>query len=427
MAMSRSAFATTIGVLLAAVLAVGPVGCGKPTAPVPSQLTSLNLDEKPVTEEESLAAAEAIRDAVYSGDPVAIDRMIDWDYLGQKSTADIGATEQFRSDFIEGIDRARLEGKGFSQSIVEAINKGASYTLIHGHVKERRRWLLFRLVHPAGGVNYHDLPLARRLNGKIKAVDIYVYMSGELISEGIRRLYIQAAAQATPGIIDRLTGEDQKFAKFVGKLKEMGDALRTGRFAEVLDIDKSLAPELKKERSVLLIRRQAAQKLGDDAEYSRSIEDYRKEHPTDACIDIISIDYYIMKKQYSEALACVDRLDRAVLGDPYLQSIRAAIHIEENDLAAARSALRKAIDSEPDLAEAYWSVVTVSLKDKNYDETLQTLRIIRDKLGTKVADLTAVPLYKEFLGSPQYQEWLKENQGGVSKDDGEEPAGKPED
>ena len=136
---------------------------------------------------------------------------------------------------------------------------------------------------------------------------------------------------------------------------------------------------MKKERSVLLLRLQAAQSLNNEAEYTQSIEDYRTAHPEDACVDLLSIDFHVVKKQYPEALACIDRLDHAVLGDPYLQILRANAHAEQNDLVAARADLEKAIAAEPDLLDAYWSLVSVSLKDKNFNETLRTLRLIRDR------------------------------------------------
>ena len=47
--------------------------------------------------------------------------------------------------------------------------------------------------------NYHDFVLARRPDGKVRAVDAYMFLSGELISQSIRRLYIPVAAKVAPG------------------------------------------------------------------------------------------------------------------------------------------------------------------------------------------------------------------------------------
>ena len=254
---------------------------------------------------------------------------------------------------------------------------------------------------------------------------MYVFLSGEMVSQSFRRAYIQAAAQGNGGIVDRLIGADQKYVKYFKKLEEMSDAGRGGKFAEALELYKGFPPELKKEKTVLLVRLQAAQNLGDDGEYTKAIEDFRAEYPNDACVDVMSIDYFLIKKQYGEALACLDRLDRAVLGDPYLQTIRASTHIEQGDLDAARADVKKALDADPSLADAYWARATISLKEKDFDETLKTLRLIRDKLKIEIGDLSTLPIYKEFTESPQYQEWLKDVPPAAPNAEGKAPAGDP--
>ena len=405
-----------LGWLASLVLASGPVGCNKPPAPVAGPAPPTRSVGKALSDAECLAAGEKMSKAVNSGDAAALDRMIDWESLGERSTAGIEAPEQFRSGFLKGLDMSRSTGKGISAAIVDAVKKGGTYTLIHSHVQDGRPRLLFRLVNPESGVNYHDFVIARRPDGAVKAVDMYVYLSGEMLSETFRRLYIQAAAQQSGGLIGRLTGADQEYVKYFTKLTEMGEARRNGKNAEVLSIYEASPPELKKEKAALLIRVQAAQGLGDDEQYKRAIEAFRAEFPRDASIDIISVDYHLMKKEYREAIDCVDRLDRAVLGDPHLQTIRANIHVEQDDLAAARADVKKALEADPDLADAYWSLATISLKDKDHDETLRTLRTLRDKFRIDFADLTTQPPYKDFVASPQFQDWLK---------DGKEPAGPP--
>jgi len=50
--------------------------------------------------------------------------------------------------------------------------------------------------------------------------------------------------------------------------------------------------------------------------------------------------------------------------------------------------------------------VTISLRDKSFDETLSLLEKLEQKFHTKFADLKTVPEYAEFAKSPQYQTWL---------------------
>ncbi len=419
----RSALASVVSL----ALATGLAGCNKPkpTLPTAGPPPAARSVGKPLTDEECLAVAEEIGQAVRDGDAAAFDRLIDWDLTGERCTAGIDAPEKYRKDFIKGIKQSQVSGKGISNAIVEAVKKGGSYSLIRCHPRENRPWLLFRLLFPESGLNYHDLTLVRRPDGQIKIVDFYVFMSGEMFSQTVRRGYLMSLARLPGGLLDRLSGSERAYVKYFESLGKMNEARQGGQFAEVLKVYETFPPELKTEKSVLLTRIQAAQSLGDDGEYARALEDYRTAYPTDASIDILSIDYYFLKKRYREAIVCIDRLEQAVQGDPYLRTMRAGMLAEQGDLPAASAEIEKALKADPGLIDAYWGLINISLKAKDHDETLKTLRIVRDKFQLDVGNLAEAPLYKEFVASPQYQVWLKENQAGVGDAGAASPTEKP--
>ena len=89
-------------------------------------------------------------------------------------------------------------------------------------------------------MNYHDWVLARGPDGRICAVDMYVFLSAELMSQTIRRAFVPLAAHESRGILARLTGQEQELVKHLPQLKEMTDHLREGRFREVLDTYRQL-------------------------------------------------------------------------------------------------------------------------------------------------------------------------------------------
>ncbi len=74
-----------------------------------------------------------------------------------------------------------------------------------------------------------------------------------------------------------------------------------------------LRPETKKRKSILLLRLRAAQ-ASDEKEYAEVLEDFRKLYPNDACLDLLLIDYYTLKKDFPRALESIDRLDRGLWG-----------------------------------------------------------------------------------------------------------------
>jgi hypothetical protein len=74
----------------------------------------------------------------------------------------------------------------------------------HGRECGGRRLLLPNF----GGVNYHELIVARDATGEPRISDIYVHLSGELVSQTIRRLLLPAYAAENRGLWARLTGSE---------------------------------------------------------------------------------------------------------------------------------------------------------------------------------------------------------------------------
>ena len=111
--------------------------------------------------------------------------------------------------------------------------------------------------------------------------------------------------------------------------------------------------------------------------------------------------------EYDRALAAVDRLEKAVGGDPYLDVIRAGIHLAQGDAGAARRLARQAVDGDGTLPDGYWALVNVSLADKRFDETARLLDLLREQFQLEFGDLTQIPEYAEFVQSPEYRQWAQ--------------------
>jgi hypothetical protein len=422
-----------MNVLVAAFTAPAAVliGCGRadpggtPARPAGSEGGVPAVSETPavppVTDEECRAFAAAIEDAVRMGDAAAFNALIDWDAALGAATAGIKAPEGSRKGFIQGVKRSMGQEQGLVPQIVATVKGGGSYKFLHVGAKDKRKTALFRLVMPdSDGVNYHDFVLARSPDGKVRAADAYIFLSGELISRTMRRMYIPAAAQDSHGLLDRLLGTEQVFMKNFPKFQKMTTEVRSGRPAEALKVFQEFPPELKKDKNILMVRLQAAQAV-NDAEYSKAIEDLRAAHPDDACIDMISIDYYLLRKDYPQALACIDRLDKAVGGDPYVNVMRSGIHTDEKRYDLARRDAQEAIAEEPTLQDAYWNLMTISLQEHNFADTVAQLNQLEERFHIPFGDMTQLPVFAEFVKSPEYRAWMER-----PKPAGEKKAREPE-
>jgi len=86
--------------------------------------------------------------------------------------------------------------------------------------------------------------------------------------------------------------------------------------------------------------------------------------------------------------------------------MRANVLCKQNRLQAARAAVERAVRVEPDLPDAYYSGIGVSLAERKFDEVARHLTKL-EELGEELMDPTEVPEYAPFVESPEYAEWMK--------------------
>ena len=228
-----------------------------------------------------------------------------------------------------------------------------------------------------GGLNYHEFLLARSPDGQVVTEDMYVFLSGEMLTQTFRRFLLNFLASPEQGGAVQLRGPDQLYVKHAREIGKMATAIQKDRGKEALAIFRKLPADLQKDKVIQLIAIRAAQD-GDEAEYLVELERFRKAHPEDVAIDFLSIDYHIIKKQYDEALKALGRADKAVGGDPYLQVIKGGLLIQAGRFQQARTTLEKAVKDEPKLIHGYWALVSLALEEKNHAETAVWLKKIEE-------------------------------------------------
>lgn len=399
----------TVVALMCSAIAFG--GCGRDGAkPVEPSVTTPPSRPKelgrPISEKEAAELAQSIVDAIRNGDLATFTRLFDFDSLMEIGTAGVEAEPKIRAAFAKGA-RGRWVGTGgFADQIIKSCQNGGSYDLLRVRKRDHYRSMLMRLTMPNGeGVSYQEFLLARENDGRIKIVDCYAYFSGENLSTTIRRGFIEVAANSNRNLLERLTGSERDFVKYAQKIQEVTSAIRNGQQKQALTLIRQLPPSLQQNKLLFLMRIQAAQTV-DEREYEKAVGEFRTAFPEDPCVDMLSIDYHTLRKDYSQALACIDRLDQSVGGDPHLEVQRAGIHSLSEDYEAALRDLDRLIEKEPAYVAAYWSKVAITLTANRYDETLNLLKTIRTKFSLEPGDMTKTPEYKGFIASPQYKEWL---------------------
>jgi tetratricopeptide (TPR) repeat protein len=360
-----------------------------------------------VGDEECAIFAQSLVKAVKEQDAAQLAKLMDWNALLGTASRNITAPDKTRLRFVADMKGDAKKPGLLPRQFLDLISRGGEYKFLRRHAVGNQARLVFRLALPDGaGLNYHDVVLDRAGDGGLKGADVYIFTNGELLSQTARRAFLTTVLRQEQVPVARLEGVEREFQLHFTKVELMNDFERAGQYQQVLKLYDQLPTELQRDKNVMLIRLRAAQNLGG-AEYSEAIENLRTFHPDDPSIDLFSITYFLNKKDAPKALEMIDRVDSAVGSDPYLNVLRSDVYLAVNNASAAREAAHTALEEDPTLLEAQWALIAVSLREKNFDETLELLRDIERRFAPRFPDMKALPIYAEFIKSSQYQEWLK--------------------
>jgi tetratricopeptide (TPR) repeat protein len=399
------------------LLLVGVGGCGgnnRPAGPaaltVPTTLTAFHSGAA-LTEDECRPFARQFEKAVQAGDARLINDLIDYDTLLEVSLQGVDLPPAVRRDCLrEARSRAHGEGEhsrgSLGAELAEGVESGGQFRLVRLHTESGQMRALYRLSGTDDRLNYHDAFLIRKPDGQIRIGDVYVYGSGERLSETMRRILLPLAASASAGLTERLFGRQQLLVKHSKQVDAMLTAFGQERMDEGKRLYQKLPAELQADKSLLLARLGAASRADDDEEATAALEELLKHHANEPCVDIWSIGRHRQNKELDRALACVERLDRAVGGDPYLELWRSTIHREAGDFARARQAAERAIQRDPDNQDAYWALIHALLRQKDFAETVRQLDRLTTRFEIELDDLTQLPDYADFVQSPEYKNWI---------------------
>lgn len=403
--MLRQIFST--GAALCAVVLLAAAGCDSENgggAAVARQPPPKPPAGKPLSDEEILAWAKRLEEEVQSGDN-APSESIDTRAILERATAPPPDVERVREEFIAGAMKDSRSGRGLASTVKKIVADGGSYSFLHVHRVDGQKRALFRLVNQVGDLNYHDFILAKKA-GRVRAVDVYIFAVGELFSQAMRRLYLPIAADASRNLLERLTRGESAYVKHYKDIAQFIHQAGSQQYVEALRTYQSLPKVLRRDKTMMVQRIMAASHLDDQA-YADAIRDFQRRYPNDPALRLMLLDLYAIREKYAEAMRTVDELDQLVGGDPYLHVLRAGIHELQGNLAAAKEHLRRAVEEDPRLINAYWTLLGLAVQEQDHEETLRVLRALAEEHGQEFIDLRTVPEYADFVESPQYQQWLE--------------------
>lgn len=274
-----------------------------------------------------------------------------------------------------GLKDAGDKGKAFGEGIagklnigtqlVNSLSKKGLYQLVKQYEKENKQHLIFRL-YDNGSLNYHDIELIKK-GAEVKISDLFVYTSGELLSETIHNLYQQMMK-----LMDKPNSEDEEW---LNKLPAMRVKMNKGDYEGALQDYESLPEKIKKLRAIALMRIMITSGLADEAQYSAAIEAYQQQFPNEPNMHLVLIDGYIMKKEYDNAFQAVNKLDSMINKDPFLDYYRYLLSNLKKDNASSVNYLSRFVKNFPDFEDG---ILEFILTYREVNETSKADSLIKE-------------------------------------------------
>ena len=243
--------------------------------------------------------------------------------------------------------------KQFCDQVMAGCKNG-SYKLLRMYDDNGKKHLLFRMFGD-GGINYHDYSVVK-INGQVKADDMYSYISGEKISKTFSDL-LAANSSSNGGLASE---ESQKFVRLT-------EYKNKGEYAEEIALFKTFDTTLQNTKAMQLLYIEASKHISND-DYKNALEKFAARYPNAPNAYLLMLDAYFLNKDFDKALVAVNKLDSLVKGDPVLNLFRGNIYKELGKVEESRQSFEKCFAFDPyiknNMQELVVAYVTANELDK---------------------------------------------------------------
>jgi len=356
---------------------------------ISSLLSSCFQDrEQPVTNEEALAFARQFEKALASKDFTEFDRAISGNAFIKRIAETAG--KKMNSDYMNGV-REGLRKNGFSKEIARNIGADGSYTFIRHYEKDNKQHVLFRL-YSEQGLNYHDFELVK-LGGKVEVADIFIYLSGENLSQTIASTMAMLLNYAK----DAKTAELEQQISAMRKIKFL---VGENDHAAAKEAYNKLPQKFRDHKMFQIMNLQITAQL-DHEEYKAALDEFEAKYGNDASVQLSLLDAYIMNNNYEKLLNAINIMDKSVQ-DPRLNLYRGIAYKQLNEKEKATQCLEQLYKDEPDFEDGALELLTAYMELKQYKKARG---IIADYRGNRKFDQSNLELidylYPEFAAQKE--------------------------
>lgn len=336
-----------------------------------------------------------LEDSLTHGNATFLKSRLDYESIFKK----ILSTDEEYIKHNEAFKTYILNSYHLGDVITAQIKAGADYKF-HKMIQNEA---LFRLVPPRGGLNYHSYQIHQK-NGQFLIKDIYLYLSGNYLSESIEQSYHAF-----------LYSKEPKFRSDSNKVQKVLDGERISRAQIYYQVKKyqqaqaaidSVEGELMESKSYLIFKQMIYAKM-DLLSFEAMAAVFENFYPNDPSMHLTLIDGFIQIGKFDEALKRVNQLDSILLIDHYLNFHRANIYFLKGH---AKKAIEYSLAFHyhfPENLFGYYVALNAYVLDNNLDGCILILNQLKQQFQLSKFEIhQTLGEYQYLLQSDQYNLWL---------------------
>lgn len=308
-----------------------------------------------------------------------------------------------QAEFSRGFCRSFQEA-GLARALEYALQGSSTYTYLRTLDIEGTPNLLFRM-NGDQGFNYHQFPLGLDDNGQVRILDLFSFATGENASTTFREIYNQGMAGQV-GFTNKLLGKSQKQLEAANRVAEARELMAAGDYRAAyakLDFDLSASFDVP---AVFLFRLTCAAQF-DQELYMKAMVEFGQKFPDSPAWLLLALDFELQQGHHQAALKAIEKLDRRIGGDPLLDVYRANVMADKGDYRQGLILAQAAKEAEPELEDAYWSIVAIALAQEDFPSVASELTTLSSLFGYQFDPelLAADETYGPFCASPAGLAW----------------------
>ncbi len=319
---------------------------------------------------------------------------------------------------LEGFEITPVKRQEFEQAylkkligkLTEEFREFNHARYLRTQVETGEKRVLIRLTAKNHATSYVSFRVIKTPDKHVRWIDLFGYANGESICDASRR-YLFTLTQGRLSK-PRNLAEAAVFSNgqhFMQRLTAAEKLFNKGQFETALKSISQLPDELRNARFVFAIRLRAAQSISDE-EQLKTIEAWEEAYPGDPSLNLISLDAHIIRKNYPEAVRCIDALAIQLKGtDGRLCYLKAYILDKDKMPSAARAAAEEGIATEPDMTDNYTALLKFALDERDFAAAVRVLMLV-EKNMPDTDPKRLIPEFEapeEFFKSSEFTSWFK--------------------